>query len=128
MSGRSASMSNCSCPLIWTDRGAARAGTTRIAVVWQPSPPVAGDRHDRRLAGWIGDSGRVARVGRCPTIGRETLPEHSDCHDPPQHPGAVHGTELILSLIHISEPTRLGMISYAVFCLKKKKKQTHKPP
>src|SRR5450759_5313123 len=30
---------------------------------------------------------------------------------------------LHLSLIHISEPTRLGMISYAVFCLKKKKKQ-----
>src|SRR5665648_1136952 len=27
-----------------------------------------------------------------------------------------------LSLIHISEPTRLGMISYAVFCVKKKKK------
>src|SRR5450756_82045 len=27
---------------------------------------------------------------------------------------------LRLSLIHISEPTRLGMISYAVFCLKKK--------
>src|SRR5450756_2943283 len=25
---------------------------------------------------------------------------------------------LNLSLIHISEPTRLGMISYAVFCLK----------
>src|SRR5665648_1260429 len=24
----------------------------------------------------------------------------------------------VLSLIHISEPTRLGMISYAVFCLK----------
>src|SRR5450756_2732939 len=30
---------------------------------------------------------------------------------------------LDLSLIHISEPTRLGMISYAVFCLKKKKNQ-----
>src|SRR5450756_921915 len=27
------------------------------------------------------------------------------------------GTALFLSLIHISEPTRLGMISYAVFCL-----------
>src|SRR5678816_4620557 len=27
-----------------------------------------------------------------------------------------------LSLIHISEPTRLLSISYAVFCLKKKKK------
>ena len=31
---------------------------------------------------------------------------------------------LALSLIHISEPTRLLSISYAVFCLKKKKK-TH---
>eukprot|EP00658_Telonema_sp_P-2_P059771 TRINITY_DN48899_c0_g1_i1.p3 TRINITY_DN48899_c0_g1~~TRINITY_DN48899_c0_g1_i1.p3 ORF type:complete len:134 (+),score=41.04 TRINITY_DN48899_c0_g1_i1:142-543(+) len=30
---------------------------------------------------------------------------------------------LYLSLIHISEPTRLLSISYAVFCLKKKKKQ-----
>src|SRR5678815_6043210 len=29
---------------------------------------------------------------------------------------------LKLSLIHISEPTRLLSISYAVFCLKKKKK------
>jgi len=28
-----------------------------------------------------------------------------------------------LSLIHISEPTRLGMISYAVFCLKKNEQQ-----
>ena len=31
-----------------------------------------------------------------------------------------------LSLIHISEPTRLGMISYAVFCLKKKKEKKKK--
>src|SRR5678815_2462066 len=30
---------------------------------------------------------------------------------------------LDLSLIHISEPTRLLSISYAVFCLKKKKKK-----
>src|SRR5678816_4144589 len=29
--------------------------------------------------------------------------------------------DLVLSLIHISEPTRLLSISYAVFCLKKKK-------
>src|SRR5450759_4409719 len=35
---------------------------------------------------------------------------HSDCNRIP----------FPLSLIHISEPTRLGMISYAVFCLKKK--------
>src|SRR5450759_941076 len=30
------------------------------------------------------------------------------------------GHVMLLSLIHISEPTRLGMISYAVFCLNKK--------
>ena len=32
-----------------------------------------------------------------------------------------------LSLIHISEPTRRTPISYAVFCLKKKKQQTKRP-
>ena len=32
--------------------------------------------------------------------------------------------ELWLSLIHISEPTRQAEISYAVFCLKKKKTHT----
>src|SRR5665647_3855192 len=40
-------------------------------------------------------------------------------------------TILELSLIHISEPTRRTPISYAVFCLKKKKKTTlikHKTP
>ena len=37
----------------------------------------------------------------------------------------VAGFTQYLSLIHISEPTRLGMISYAVFCLKKKKKNKH---
>src|SRR5450756_2997464 len=42
----------------------------------------------------------------------------------PQHTLGVIGLGKIgslvaLSLIHISEPTRLGMISYAVFCLKK---------
>ena len=32
----------------------------------------------------------------------------------------------LLSLIHISEPTRQAEISYAVFCLKKKKKKKNK--
>src|SRR5674536_389796 len=39
-----------------------------------------------------------------------------ECHLPPK------GKGYLLSLIHISEPTRLLSISYAVFCLKKKKK------
>ena len=36
---------------------------------------------------------------------------------------AVTSQIMDLSLIHISEPTRRTPISYAVFCLKKKKKQ-----
>eukprot|EP00658_Telonema_sp_P-2_P018566 TRINITY_DN17282_c0_g1_i11.p1 TRINITY_DN17282_c0_g1~~TRINITY_DN17282_c0_g1_i11.p1 ORF type:complete len:714 (-),score=190.99 TRINITY_DN17282_c0_g1_i11:31-2172(-) len=44
----------------------------------------------------------------------------------PQHASLkASGRVEYLSLIHISEPTRLLSISYAVFCLKKKKK-THK--
>src|SRR5450756_2832233 len=38
----------------------------------------------------------------------------------PQKPPRYSRAVMELSLIHISEPTRLGMISYAVFCLKKK--------
>src|SRR5450756_591382 len=49
-------------------------------------------------------------------LGIVVLDECHYLHDP--YRGAVWE----LSLIHISEPTRLGMISYAVFCLKKKKK------
>src|SRR5678809_1624484 len=42
-----------------------------------------------------------------------------------KHPKAIfHVTYAgILSLIHISEPTRQAEISYAVFCLKKKKRK-----
>ena len=41
--------------------------------------------------------------------------------------GCCHvGALFDLSLIHISEPTRLLSISYAVFCLKKKKKKATK--
>src|SRR5665213_3760288 len=39
----------------------------------------------------------------------------------PYQPEASQGTLQALSLIHISEPTRQAEISYAVFCLKKKK-------
>src|SRR5678815_1303161 len=38
--------------------------------------------------------------------------------------GTLVEQEIFLSLIHISEPTRLLSISYAVFCLKKKKTKT----
>src|SRR5450756_3092778 len=59
-------------------------------------------------------------------------PAYKDEQISRRKPGALHHlafhadsrTEVDLSLIHISEPTRLGMISYAVFCLKKKKQKT----
>src|SRR5678810_1241205 len=40
-------------------------------------------------------------------------------------PPVASTTALHLSLIHISEPTRQAEISYAAFCLKKKKHQLH---
>ena len=48
---------------------------------------------------------------------------HSD--DDPTLRGARIGDSQDLSLIHISEPTRLLSISYAVFCLKKKNITIH---
>src|SRR5450756_935238 len=47
-------------------------------------------------------------------------------HGPGNVAQFARGEDYHLSLIHISEPTRLGMISYAVFCLKKKKKKKNK--
>ena len=55
-------------------------------------------------------------------IGRSVMAVPIICGLSRERPGFVPG----LSLIHISEPTRLGMISYAVFCLKKKKKAIHR--
>src|SRR5428012_11756 len=44
-------------------------------------------------------------------------------------PGIAHAAFLLgLSLIHISEPTRLGMNTYAVFCLKQKNKYRSSQP
>src|SRR5450756_2405058 len=51
----------------------------------------------------------------------EPLGERVDHADADAMQAAGHLVAAALSLIHISEPTRLGMISYAVFCLKKKK-------
>src|SRR5678815_1848221 len=44
----------------------------------------------------------------------------------PANPDRPTAFSVRLSLIHISEPTRLLSISYAVFCLKKKKNHHHK--
>src|SRR5665648_835143 len=46
-------------------------------------------------------------------------PRVSGARPVPDGVRVLHGDIRDLSLIHISEPTRLGMNSYAVFCLKK---------
>src|SRR5450759_5817551 len=68
-----------------------------------------------------GRTRRVAESGHpwLDELLRQVLPDR-DVRAPAPH------KHLHLSLIHISEPTRLGMISYAVFCLKKKKKKQNK--
>src|SRR5450759_1915567 len=55
----------------------------------------------------------IEAVERLHVVDGETALLHPGHHD-------AIGEVLPVSLIHISEPTRLGMISYAVFCLKKK--------
>ena len=77
-----------------------------------PPPPVASQITKTRLIDQPVRSGQRIYAPHCDLI----VTNHVSA-----------GAELILSLIHISEPTRLGMISYAVFCLKKKKtKKTKK--
>src|SRR5680860_1382722 len=81
----------------------------------------------------------VIRVGQSATGTRETgsrtscLAVVSDTmHRSVSAPCAYSWSSLQLpqplSLIHISEPTRRTPISYAVFCLKKKKQQNTQPP
>src|SRR5450756_2235722 len=61
-----------------------------------------------RLAAW-----RLRSRGLQP--GDRLLTWSTSC---PELAAVYFGAIRALSLIHISEPTRLGMISYAVFCLK----------
>eukprot|EP00658_Telonema_sp_P-2_P083228 TRINITY_DN895_c0_g1_i2.p1 TRINITY_DN895_c0_g1~~TRINITY_DN895_c0_g1_i2.p1 ORF type:complete len:181 (+),score=36.41 TRINITY_DN895_c0_g1_i2:271-813(+) len=72
--------------------------------------------------------GGVVRCGRCSTLFIVTVGEESGglALPPgirPNGAAAINTQCTHLSLIHISEPTRLLSISYAVFCLKKKKKK-----
>src|SRR5450756_2655288 len=67
-------------------------------------------------------------AGELLTVRRAAFVSEAQVYDDPNIPPLTQTmdelrADLDLSLIHISEPTRLGMISYAVFCLKKKKKK-----
>ena len=64
-----------------------------------------------------------------PFIGNGSLKLDTNKGDYGNNPTGVLAEDsqvIYLSLIHISEPTRQAEISYAVFCLKKKKKTQKK--
>eukprot|EP00658_Telonema_sp_P-2_P031245 TRINITY_DN2342_c0_g1_i2.p1 TRINITY_DN2342_c0_g1~~TRINITY_DN2342_c0_g1_i2.p1 ORF type:complete len:508 (+),score=98.35 TRINITY_DN2342_c0_g1_i2:149-1672(+) len=66
--------------------------------------------------------------GQHPPTAAHQYPQQSQQYPPaPSHYDPAPASQY-LSLIHISEPTRLLSISYAVFCLKKKKKNSRPSP
>src|SRR5450756_889119 len=99
---------------------------------WWPGQYVGGYA-DAAPHGTLGGKGPEATTpARSPTrrwrvMGSGGRPHHDVPYDSeerpcrrttlPARPALRRGRpDLVLSLIHISEPTRLGMISYAVFC------------
>eukprot|EP00658_Telonema_sp_P-2_P001612 TRINITY_DN10600_c0_g1_i1.p1 TRINITY_DN10600_c0_g1~~TRINITY_DN10600_c0_g1_i1.p1 ORF type:complete len:109 (-),score=18.86 TRINITY_DN10600_c0_g1_i1:46-372(-) len=83
--------------------------------VVQPSLTRGSSPNSLTCRGALGRDSRKHLLAPIQTVGNTGLlaPIHCD----PRH------ITQSLSLIHISEPTRLLSISYAVFCLKKKKKK-----
>src|SRR5450756_3211850 len=74
------------------------------------SRSLAGNHH----CGWNGPTGSLC-AHPTPMAKSKLAPASF----PAGHVSRAMLSRYSLSLIHISEPTRLGMISYAVFCLKK---------
>src|SRR5450756_654759 len=81
-----------------------------------------GSTRFEQFVGRAGISEPVA-AARLRELTAEGLLEKIPYREPGQRTRHEYRLTQKLSLIHISEPTRLGMISYAVFCLKKKKKE-----
>eukprot|EP00658_Telonema_sp_P-2_P078710 TRINITY_DN743_c0_g1_i3.p1 TRINITY_DN743_c0_g1~~TRINITY_DN743_c0_g1_i3.p1 ORF type:complete len:818 (+),score=189.61 TRINITY_DN743_c0_g1_i3:57-2510(+) len=71
-------------------------------------------------------AGSTCEEAKCGSVGGFFNKENNECKCPADSEKCCSRDVLDLSLIHISEPTRLLSISYAVFCLKKKKKKNKK--
>src|SRR5659263_415532 len=69
--------------------------------------------------GFDENGGEVKTVGMRGHVLQVDFPEEYRSWQEVSPRSLVDAQIIKLSLIHISEPTRLGMISYAVFCLKK---------
>src|SRR5450759_4555806 len=89
---------------------------TGVAAAPQPARMTAtsAERRTRpagRRRAWVGITGPLAR-----DADRGDAWTRVRGHGRAATRARVNRSESCLSLIHISEPTRLGMISYAVFC------------
>eukprot|EP00658_Telonema_sp_P-2_P032999 TRINITY_DN24313_c0_g1_i1.p1 TRINITY_DN24313_c0_g1~~TRINITY_DN24313_c0_g1_i1.p1 ORF type:complete len:124 (+),score=5.68 TRINITY_DN24313_c0_g1_i1:70-441(+) len=92
-----------------------------ISTRFYPSPPsTAAHLHTIKVVPRRTTSSAPASVAK-KTIVFTPHPQYITMHYIPTTMTTVIVVVLVLSLIHISEPTRLLSISYAVFCLKKKK-------
>ena len=95
-------------PIVNASRYAAKAGVTDAAILVKLEAfNPAGSVKDRIALAMIEDAEKKGILKEGATIIEPTS----------------GNTGIGLSLIHISEPTRRTPISYAVFCLKKKKKK-----
>src|SRR5665647_2207603 len=104
-------------------RGADRVGRAKMR---SPGRPPVLHRSERRpfwqaIADGCSSEDAAQRAGVSPAVGVRWFRECGGM--PPSHlaPSSAPALGRYLSLIHISEPTRRTPISYAVFCLKKKK-------
>src|SRR5660397_249968 len=109
-------------------RGSSGGAAPRSTDTSKPSPAarappcsdvMSGDERWRILRLHVEHQAPLAAIARDTGIGLRTLQRWHHLYRERGITGLTH----TLSLIHISEPTRLRRISYAVFCLKKKKKK-----
>src|SRR5665213_4619393 len=95
----------------------------KATIKWQRSSPDFLKGKYSREHTWTFDGGVTIPASASPSI--VPVPFSNPAHVDPEEAfvAAISSCHMLLSLIHISEPTRQAEISYAVFCLKKKKKQ-----
>src|SRR5678816_4810131 len=92
-----------------------RPGPLVLGTAFLKFPPAAADR-DRTVSRRSKPSSRTALMGEQPNPWDVLPPQDAMSRHRGAKPCRRYGL-LGLSLIHISEPTRLLSISYAVFCL-----------
>src|SRR5450756_2781310 len=116
-SGRPSTVSLCSNLIRLAGSSTTRRSTAGLPIRVRRSQPLSSS------AVLFAEITARSRGARLPSAWRGSrFPRHADGRELARVSDelalAHHVDPLQLSLIHISEPTRLGMISYAVFCLK----------